>query len=87
MPQSPADRAISWSRASQVADSTTGEEWPPDYEACGLMLHALEISRANLKNFAAERRDHARSSNTQPAAKEKREERRREKKGPRIWIN
>lgn len=59
----------------------------PDYKACRLMLYALQISRANLKNFAAERRDRARSSNTQPAAKEKREEPRREKKGPRTWIN
>jgi len=59
----------------------------PDYKACRLMLHALQISRANLKNFAAERREHARSSNTQPAAKEKREEPRSEKKGPRTWIN
>jgi len=63
----------------------------PDYKACRLMLHALEISRANLKNFAAERRDRARSSNTQPsrqpAGKEKREEPRRKRKGPRTWIN
>ena len=59
----------------------------PDYKACRLMLHALEISRANLENFAAERRDRARSSNAQPAAKEKREELRKERKGPRIWIN
>ena len=59
----------------------------PDYEACRLMLHALEISRANLKNFAAERRDRARSSDTQPAGREKREDARRERPGPRIWIN
>jgi hypothetical protein len=58
----------------------------PDYKACRLMLHALEISRANLKNFAAERRDHARSCNTQPAAKEKREEPRRGRQ-TRIWVN
>ncbi len=54
----------------------------PDYKACRLMLHGLEISRANLKNFAAERRDHARSSNT----KENREEPRRGRQ-TRIWIN
>ena len=59
----------------------------PDHEACRLMLHALEISRANLQNFAAEQADHARSSNTQPAAKEKREKPRSEKKGRRTWIN
>ncbi len=58
----------------------------PDYEACRLMLHALEISRANLKNFAAERRDHARPSSTQPAAEENREEPRRRRQ-TRIWIN
>ncbi len=59
----------------------------PDHEACRLMLQALEMSRANLKNFAAEQADHARSSNTQPAAKENREEPRRKRKGPRTWIN
>ncbi|MFI5088490.1 MAG: hypothetical protein ACHP7P_00355 [Terriglobales bacterium] len=59
----------------------------PDYKACRLMLYALQISRANLKNFAAERRERARSSNTQPAARENREEPRSEKKGPRTWIN
>ena len=58
----------------------------PDYNACRLMLHALQISRANLKNFAAERPDRARPSNTQPAAKEKREEPRRGRQ-TRIWIN
>ena len=57
----------------------------PDYKACRLMLHALEISRANQKNFAAERRDRARSSNIQPVAKEKREEPRRGGQ-TRIWI-
>jgi len=59
----------------------------PDYKACRLMLYALQISRANLKNFAAERRDRARSSNTQSAAKQNRQEPRSEKKGPRTWIN
>ncbi len=58
----------------------------PDYEACRLMLHALQISRANLKNFAAERRDRAGASNTQPAAREDREEARRGRQ-TRIWIN
>lgn len=63
----------------------------PDYEACRLLLHALEISRANLKNFAAERRESALSSNSQPsrqpAGKEKREEPRRGRQEPRIWIS
>jgi hypothetical protein len=59
----------------------------PDYKACRLMLYALQISLANLKNFAAERRDRVRSSNTQPAGKEKREEPRRKRQGPGIWIN
>jgi hypothetical protein len=165
LPQSPAAHAISWDRASQVADSTTGEKmapyhqdsepiasaneaprcqhirmsgarcgsparrgkrfcqlhqvvaevkeldrmlapngeatalqlalWQvmrvlrgpaPDHEACRLMLHALEIAGANLKNFAAEQADHARSSNAQTAAKEKREEPRKGRR-TRIWIN
>lgn len=59
----------------------------PDYEACRLMLHALEIAAANLQNFAAEQADRARSSNTQPPAKEEREEPLKGRQGPKIWIN
>ncbi len=81
-PQRRGHRPAACSLAGDARSARPG----PDYEACRLMLHALEISRANLKNFAAERRDHARSSSTQPAAKENREEPRRRRQ-TRIWIN
>ena len=58
----------------------------PDYKACRLMLYALEISRANQKNFAAERRDLARTAKAQPND-EKRGERRRGERGSKITIN
>ena len=56
----------------------------PDYEACRLMLQALEIAVANLKNFAAEQADHARSCHRRNGKKGG--EQRREKPGPKIWI-
>ena len=56
----------------------------PDYEACRLMLHALEIATANLKNFAAEQADQARSCHSRNGKKGG--EQRREKPGPKIWI-
>ena len=56
----------------------------PDYKACRLMLHALEIAVANLKNFAAEQADHARSCHRRNGKKGG--EQRREKPGPKVWI-
>jgi hypothetical protein len=47
------------------------------------MLQALEIAAANLKNFAAEQADHARSRHSNG---KKGREQRREKPAPKIWI-
>jgi len=58
-----------------------------DYKACRLMLYALQISLANRKNFAAERRERERLSKETDQRKEKSGEQRRRKQGTKGWIN
>ena len=45
LPQSPADHAISWDRASQVADSTTGEKMSPHRQDSEPIASANEAPR------------------------------------------